>query len=961
MFLKRLFFLLFIILSKKIIAQYVVNGNAFSTSCNCYTITQPINTQSGSVWNSNQINLLQPFDFKYDVFLGCADANGADGMVFILQPISTSVGSSGGGMGFQGVSPSVGIVMDTYQNTGDNDPTYDHISINLNGNINHNAATNLAGPIQIISGNDNAEDCSFHVLRVTWDPVTKIITVYIDGLLRVTATIDLINTVFSGNPNVYWGFTAATGGLNNEQKFCTRLNTQIVNTASSDTFCFPATVNLNSNVDAFGPVAQYYWNMGDGTTYSTNNITHNYTAPGTYVVKNTIKGIDGCTSDTAVKTIIIGNAPSVSVNVSDYCQGQDITLNAAISLPVFVGNITDYIWTLDNATVPNSNSVSVNVGQLPAGQHIASLQLKTNYGCFTNLSIDTFIVFTKPTTPTFATQNVCSGTTTNLTPTNIDNSLQYYWIINNATPINSNTINNIYAVGNYTVKLFVKNSNGCSSDTTTQTFSVLQIPTASIIVNDTCSPSPIILQGNAANAMYSQQWLVNNAQVATTTNYTNVFAAGNYNVQYIVNNTALCADTATASFTIYPKPTAPTFAVQNACSGISTTLTPTIIDNNLQYYWIINNGASVNSTSITNSYSLGNYYVKLFTKNSNGCVSDTAYGNFTITQKPTALIIVNDTCAGFATTLLTSAANAGFTHQWLVNNAQVATTASFTNLFTAGNYNVTYIVQNSPQCADTATAFFTVNKKPDISVSATTVCLGQSTQFTTTINNAPLTIQNYQWLFHDGTTSALMNPSKLFASEGSFNAKMIATTINGCKSDTLNTLFVISKASVFAGNDTIVLRNQPFSLNAIGSIGNYMWQPSLPFTNANVYNPSGVLNNDQQFVVRVASAEGCIATDTILIKVFDGGRIYVPTAFSPNNDGQNDVLLPLYVGIKKLDYFKIFNRWGQVVFNTQNQNFGWSGNLQNKLQPTGTYVFVVSGVDYLGNPFFQKGTVMVLR
>lgn len=86
-------------------AQYAVNGNASQVSCNCYQLTPDAGGQSGSVWNLNQIDLSTPFDFYFDVFLGCNDG-GADGIVFVLQPVST-VGGSGGGLGYAGITPSL--------------------------------------------------------------------------------------------------------------------------------------------------------------------------------------------------------------------------------------------------------------------------------------------------------------------------------------------------------------------------------------------------------------------------------------------------------------------------------------------------------------------------------------------------------------------------------------------------------------------------------------------------------------------------------------------------------------------------------------------------------------------------------------------------------------------------------------------------------------------------------------
>jgi len=170
-------------------SQYILNGSAEKNNCNCYTLTKEIETQSGSVWNSNKISLNNPFDFWFNVFLGCSDG-GADGIVFILQPISTSIGAIGEGLGFEGVSPSVGISLDTWQNLRRNDPSYDHITIQLNGAVTH--GNDLAGPVPASATSDNIEDCQWHVLRVSWDATTHWIRAYFDDVLRVEAQKDLV-------------------------------------------------------------------------------------------------------------------------------------------------------------------------------------------------------------------------------------------------------------------------------------------------------------------------------------------------------------------------------------------------------------------------------------------------------------------------------------------------------------------------------------------------------------------------------------------------------------------------------------------------------------------------------------------------------------------------------------------------------------------------------------------------
>jgi hypothetical protein len=210
------------------IAQYTLNGSAVSDNCHCYTLTPDLNNQGGSVWNNFKIDLTQSFHFNFDIYLGCNDA-GADGIVFVLQPVSTSIGSAGGGLGYQNVSPSVGVSIDTWQNSdaANNDPAYDHIAIQLNGNLDHtNSSVNIAGPETVLPGIDNIEDCQWHTLRVEWDAAAKNLTAWVDGQLRVTANKDLVADVFGGQPLVFWGFTGSTGGARNRQQFCTSLTPQ---------------------------------------------------------------------------------------------------------------------------------------------------------------------------------------------------------------------------------------------------------------------------------------------------------------------------------------------------------------------------------------------------------------------------------------------------------------------------------------------------------------------------------------------------------------------------------------------------------------------------------------------------------------------------------------------------------------------------------------------------------------
>ena len=181
---------------------YIVNGDAITLSCNCYQLTSDINWQGGSVWNKNQIDLNNPFNYIFNVYLGTKDTDGADGIVFVLQQEGTSIGAQGQGLGFKGIIPSVGIPIDTYQNFDFNDPYYDHIGIYRNGDLINGNSNTLAGPVPALANNSNIEDGQWHTLRIIWDPVTQFLSAEVDDVLRVRAKVDLVKDIFRNVPEV---------------------------------------------------------------------------------------------------------------------------------------------------------------------------------------------------------------------------------------------------------------------------------------------------------------------------------------------------------------------------------------------------------------------------------------------------------------------------------------------------------------------------------------------------------------------------------------------------------------------------------------------------------------------------------------------------------------------------------------------------------------------------------------
>ena len=196
------------------VEDFTMSGDTYLTEEECFRLTEEEDYSSGSIWYKKPISLLEPFSIRLSIMVGCQDAVGADGMVFAMTPKANRVGFRGEGIGFSGLVPSVGIEIDTWLNEHLNDPIEDHIAVMLNGRVGH--WNDLAGPVKL----PNIEDCNRHGFYVNWNPGSQTLSVQIDGAEVISASYDLVNKVFGGNPYVYWGVTAATGRYNNIHEVC---------------------------------------------------------------------------------------------------------------------------------------------------------------------------------------------------------------------------------------------------------------------------------------------------------------------------------------------------------------------------------------------------------------------------------------------------------------------------------------------------------------------------------------------------------------------------------------------------------------------------------------------------------------------------------------------------------------------------------------------------------------------
>ena len=183
----------------------------------------------------------------------------------------------------------------------------------------------------------------------------------------------------------------------------------------------------------------------------------------------------------------------------------------------------------------------------------------------------------------------------------------------------------------------------------------------------------------------------------------------------------------------------------------------------------------------------------------------------------------------------------------------------------------------------------------------------------------------------------------------------------GCPKPGLSSILVTvkDKIPVFAGNDTSVVINQPLQLRASGA-DLYEWIPGTYLSNSLSPTPVAFLPDNFSYILKASTLDGCFALDTLNIKVFKTAPdFFVPNAFAPT--GKNRTLKPIAVGIASFDYFRVFNRWGQLVFQTTQFGKGWDGSINGSVQNTGTYVWMVSGKDYTGKSVIKRGTAVLIR
>jgi gliding motility-associated-like protein len=145
-------------------------------------------------------------------------------------------------------------------------------------------------------------------------------------------------------------------------------------------------------------------------------------------------------------------------------------------------------------------------------------------------------------------------------------------------------------------------------------------------------------------------------------------------------------------------------------------------------------------------------------------------------------------------------------------------------------------------------------------------------------------------------------------------------------------------------------------------IGNsVLWTPSTSLDNPGSYTPKFKGLNEQLYTIQLKTATGCVTVDTQLVRILKKIEIYVPTSFTPDGNGLNDYLRPVLMGFRSVNYFRVYNRWGKLLYQMQSDLPGWDGRINGVVQEMQTVVWMVEAVDVDGVTHQRKGTSILLR
>ena len=607
--------------------------------------------------------------------------------------------------------------------------------------------------------------------------------------------------------------------------------------------------------------------------------------------------INGCT-DTTYHAIVVNDLPTpVITGIDTICMGDTTTL--------FASGGSGYQW--------NTSATTDSIVVSPISNTTYDVTVTNGNNCSNTANIEV-IVNALPTPSIAGNTIICEGFSTSLTASG-GNTFSWNNGDTTATITVSPLVDTAYIVT-------VTNANGCI-DTTSTTIQVLSQPTASISGLDSIclgSSTTLIASGGG-----NYTW--NDGSSLTSFVVTPV-ADSTFSVIVDING---CTDTAYHSVRVNTLPTASITGNNVICNGESTTL---YASGGTSYAW--NTSETFDSIVVTPTSTT---VYDVVVTDANNC-SNTANMNVIVNSLPTVNIAGTDSiCEGSSTSLVASGANS---YVW-------NTTETTTGITVSPTTNTTYTVTGTDgnNCENSAQISIAILPQPVASIAGpVNVCENEEAALTASGG------ATYLWSTTETTPSIFVYPTDTTTYE-------VIAFMNSCSDTAQYTVNWIVTPAVFVSQDTLIHVGQSVPLSAQGEAP-FSWSPTEGLSCTSCPNPVATPSETTVYCVEVIK-DGCSGAACVTIEVDEAcGDIFVPDAFSPNNDGNNDCLRVFNNCLEEV-LFRVYSRWGELLFETTDPEGCWDGSHQGKELNTGVYAYTVKAKLTNGDEVDVKGNVTLFK
>lgn len=553
----------------------------------------------------------------------------------------------------------------------------------------------------------------------------------------------------------------------------------------------------------------------------------------------------------------------------------------------------------------------------------------------------------------------CVAHTVTFTNTSSANSTQWHWDFGDGDTSNlQHPVHTYTAAGTYTVSLIASNSS--ASDTAVQINYVTVYPWAAAQFNpsaDTVCIGQNITFTNGSTNSSSWSWNFGDGNNSSAQHPAHSYsAAGTYSVSLIAVNANGCHDTIVQPVTVLNISTIASFTMSPTigCANLNVSFTNTS-QNGTSYNWNLGNGNTSTSQNPSTTYTAaGTYTVTLISTATNSfcTTADTAIQTLTVTPGPAlnASVTSNVSCFGGNNGIASAAASGGsppYTYNWSTG----ATTSQISNL-TSQIYSVT--VTDQYGCSSTQTVQPTQPAALTGLTGSTPDTCAQGNGTASAAASGGTTPYSYSWST-GATTSQISNLT-------SQTYSVTITDAGGCTATQTVTIGTFTSASISSGANVSIQLGNSTALGATGGVS-YTWSPATGLSCTNCTTPTASPTITTTYTVIGTDANGCtdLATVTVYVIIPCNSGFPVANAFSPNDDGENDYLCVANDPCLLAHRLRIFNRWGEMVYDSDRDETCWDGTFRGSKLNTAVFVYLFNG-DYAGGKKLnEKGNITLVR